>query len=79
MDERKLYIKQLLRNYINYKLPSKVYTVTYRTQDSEESLCKMFEHNEGIDFIIRYIEELEQEVENTQNVKEIIKIAKNIT
>ena len=80
MDERRLYIKALLRNYERDTLRSPVsphhYTVNYRFDNDKQDSYRIFEHNEGIDFVIEYIRELEKKIDELQYVEKIIKLAK---
>ena len=75
-DERSLYIKQLLRNYKQGSLPTPyVYTCNYQIHDDKQQFCS-FEHNEGIEFVIRYINDLEAKVKELEYVEKIIQQAK---
>ena len=76
MDERRLYIGQLLRNYMNDEFPIKAYTVDYRFPCDKHNRHKIFNHNEGINFVIQYIRELEKRVDELQYIERIIKLAK---
>ena len=76
MDARRLYVSQLLRNYQDYESFSKLYTVNYRFINDKEDRHKFFEHNEGIDFVINYIRELEKKIDELQHVARIIELAK---
>lgn len=82
MIETKLYVKQLLDEYKIY-LPERQrsYTVRYRFDGDEQDRFRMFSHNEGIDFVVNYInqlenkiDELENKIDNLQHVEKIIKI-----
>ena len=75
MDERKLYIGQLLRNYKDYESRARLYTVNYRFNNDKEDRHKFFEHNEGIEFIINYIRELEKKIDELQHIERIIELA----
>ena len=76
MDERRLYIGQLLRNYQDYESFSRLYTVNYRFTNDKEDRHKFFEHNEGINFVINYIRELEKKIDELQHSARIIELAK---
>ena len=79
MDARRLYVGQLLRNYKSAELfsPNHYYTVNYRFANATQDSYRMFEHNEGIDFVIEYIRELEKKVDELQYIDRIIKLAKS--
>lgn len=78
MDARRLYIGQLLRNYKSSELFSpNVYTVNYRFANAKQDSYRMFGHNEGIDFAIEYIRELEKKIDELQYVEKIIQLAKS--
>lgn len=77
LDERRLYIKQLLRNYKkSWNDTSMGYTVklTHHNGESEHILVQ---HNEGIDMVIQYIDELERKVDELQHIEKILKIAES--
>ena len=77
MDERRLYIAQLLRNYKQRGLfDSHVYCVNYTLYDDKGKQYKTFGHNEGIDFAIDYIRELEEKIDKLQDIERIIKVAR---
>ena len=76
MDTRRLYIKQLLQNYKEDDFSPKVYTVNYRTIDDKNDRYKMFGHNNGIDFVIGYIRELENKIDELQHIERIIELAR---
>lgn len=75
MDERRLYIGQLLRNYKQKNSPY-IYTVSYRFQDDKEDRYKLVDHNYGIDLAIDYIRELENKIDKLQDIERIIKVAR---
>ena len=78
IDERRLYIAQLLRNYKQGGLlDSSGYCVNYTLYDDKGEQYKMFGHNEGIEFVIDYIRELENKIDNLQNIERIIKVARS--
>ena len=77
MDERRLYIKQLLRNYKQSNSPN-MYTVNYQLYDDKGQQCRFFSHNDGIEFAIQYIEELESKLDELQYVQSIINAARSI-
>ncbi len=76
MDTRRFYIKQLLQNYKEDDFSPKVYTVNYRTIDDNNDRYKMFGHNDGIDFVIGYIRELEKKIDELQHIERIIELAR---
>ena len=77
MDARRLYIEQLLRNYKSAGLfPQNYYTVNYRFANATQDSYRRFGHNEGIDFVIEYIRELEKKIDELQYIERIIKLAK---
>jgi hypothetical protein len=81
MDERRLYIKQLLRNYKQgafSELAANVYTVNYQLYDDKGEQYELFGHNEGIEHVIQYIEELESKLDELQYVEKIIKAARSV-
>ena len=57
--------------------PPNVYTVNYRFDNAKQDSYRMFEHNEGIDFAIEYIRELEKKIDELQYVEKIIRLAKS--
>lgn len=75
LDERSLYIKQLLRNYkqSDFYYPD-LYTVNFNNGNGES--YRVFNHNEGIDFAIEYIEELEDKIRELEYIERIIKTAR---
>ena len=75
MDKRRLYIKQLLRNYKQNNSPN-MYTVNYQLYDDKGQQHEFFGHNDGIEFAIQYIEELESKLDELQYVEKIIRAAK---
>lgn len=75
MDERRLYIAQLLRNYKQKESPY-IYTINYRFQDDDEDRYKLIDHNYGIDLAIDYIRELETKIDKLQDIERIIKVAR---
>ena len=78
MDARRLYIGQLLRNYKSSELFSpNYYTVNYRFANAKKDNYRIFGHNEGIDFVIEYIRELEKKIDELQYVEKIIQLAKS--
>lgn len=75
-DERRLYMKQLLRNYKkSFPEPITGFTVKYTTRDCADHHLFIY-HNDGIDMAIRYIDELERKVDELQHIEQIIKAAK---
>lgn len=77
-DDRRLYIKQLLRNYKQSNSPN-MYTVNYQLYDDKGQQYKFFGHNDGIEFVIDYIEELENKIDKLQIVERIINVARSIS
>lgn len=75
IDERRLYIGQLLRNYKQRNSPY-IYTVNYRFPDDKEDRYKLVDHNYGIDLAIDYIRELETKIDKLQDIERIIKVAR---
>lgn len=75
MDTRRLYIGQLLNNYRQPFSPNG-YTVKYRFGGAKRDSYRIFGHDEGIDFAIEYIRELEKKIDELQYVEKIIKLAK---
>lgn len=82
MDERRLYIKQLLRNYkqgtLN-ELSANVYTANYQLYNDKGQEYKFFGHNDGIEHVIEYIDELENKLDNLQYVERIINAARSVS
>ena len=76
MDERRLYIKQLLRNYKRNDFYPNLYTVNYRLVNDKGEQYRVFNHNEGIEFVIDYIKELEKELDELHDIKKIIQISR---
>lgn len=82
VDERRLYIAQLLRNYKQGGLldfSPNMYCVNYTLYDDKGEQYKMFGHNEGIEFVIDYIRELEKKTDDLEYVERIIKTARSIS
>lgn len=75
VDERRLYIGRLLRNYKQKESPY-IYTINYRLQDDDEDRYKLIDHNYGIDLAIDYIRELETKIDKLQDIERIIKVAR---
>ena len=74
-DERRLYMKQLLRNYKKSITDTPVgFTVKYTTHGCEDHHL-LIHHNDGIDMAIQYIDELERKVDELQYIEKIIKVA----
>ena len=76
IDERRIYIAQLLRNYKQSDLFNPIgYCVNYTIDDKGEHY-KLFGHNDGIEFVIDYIRELEKKIDKLQDIERIIKVAR---
>ena len=75
MDARRLYIGQLLNKYRQPFSPN-VYTINYRFDNAQQDSYRMFRHDEGIDFTINYIRELEKKIDELQYIEKIIKLVK---
>jgi hypothetical protein len=76
MDERRLYIGQLLRNYKQNGFDLSGFVVNYRFDDDKEDRFKVFSYNEGIEHAIDYIRELEKKIDKLQDIERIIKVAR---
>lgn len=79
MDERRLYIKQLLRNYKQSDFSPNVYTVYYQNVNDKAECCGFFGHNDGIEHAIEYIEELEREIDKLKDIERIINAARSMS
>lgn len=79
MDERRLYIKQLLRNYKQNNFYPNMYTVSYQLVDCKGEQYRIFNHNDGIEHVIDYIEELEGKLDKLQEIERIINVARSIS
>lgn len=77
MDERRLYIGQLLRSY-KQKESQFAYTINYRFPDDKEDRYLFIDHNDGIEFVIDYIRELEKKIDELQDIERIIKVARSM-
>lgn len=76
IDPRRLYMKQLLRNYKKSSIePLMGFTIKYTTHDCEYHHI-LIHHNDGIDMVIQYIDDLEHKVDELQYIEKIIKAAK---
>lgn len=76
MDERRLYIGQLLRNYKQNGFDLSGFVVNYRFADDKEDRFKVFSYNEGIEHAIDYIRELESKLDELEYVERIVRAAK---
>ena len=82
VDERRFYIAQLLRNYKQGDLfdfsknKYNSYCVNYTLYGDKGEQYKIFGHNEGIEFVIDYIRELETKLDKLQDIERIIKVAR---
>lgn len=72
--EESLYVKSLLREYKDTFSP-KVYSVTYQLPSTGEKKAQLFGHNDGIEFVIQYIRQLEDENERLQYIENIVNVA----
>lgn len=77
IDERRLYIAQLLRNYKQSDLSPNGYCVSYQLYGNKGEQYKLFGHNDGIEFVIDYIRELEKKIDELQDIERIIKVARS--
>ena len=77
-DEKRLYMKQLLRNYKRdpFEMPMCGYDINYRYPDDIKDRHRLISHNEGIDIAIQYIDKLERKVDELQYIESIISAAK---
>lgn len=74
--EAKFYIRQLLNNYKkSEKEPAQLYAVNYQVNEKER-YYKLFEHNDGIETIKKYIRFLESKIEELEYIQSIIDVAK---
>jgi hypothetical protein len=76
MDERRLYIAQLLRNYKQGGSSLDGFVVNYRFNDDKKDRYKVFSYNEGIEHAIDYIRELETKIDKLQDIERIIRVAR---
>ena len=76
-DERRLYMKQLLRNYKRdqFEMPMVGYDINYRYPTDIKDRHRLISHNKGIDMAIQYIDELERKVDELQYIERIINVA----
>lgn len=76
-EPRSLYINQLINHYRKSFFDDVgTYTVNYRYETDKEPTYLMFGHNEGLDVISRYIEDLEKKIDEYQYVERIIQAAR---
>ena len=76
IDNRRLYMKQLLRNYKQSVTDTPMgFTIKYTNRYGMEN-HRLIRHNEGIDMVIQYIDELEKKVDELQYIEKIINAAK---
>lgn len=81
-DERRLYIAQLLRNYKQGGLldfSPNGYCVNYTLYGDKGAQYKVFGHNEGIEFVIDYIRELENKIDELEHIQRIINAARSVS
>lgn len=76
IDERRLYMKQLLRNYKKSWADTPMGYTVKLTHPNGEKEHILVQHNEGINMAIQYIDELEHRVDELQYIERIIKAAK---
>lgn len=79
IDERALYINQILNHYRKSAFDDNdntSYTVTYRYPNSSFGGGRILYHNEGLDIVQNYIKDLEKKIDELQYIERIIKIAK---
>lgn len=76
MNTTRLYIGQLLNHYRQPFSPNS-YIVNYRFDGAKQDNYRIFSHDEGIDFAIEYIRELEKKLDELQYVEKIIQLAKS--
>lgn len=78
IDNRRLYMKQLLRNYKQSVTDTPMgFTIKYTNRYGMEN-HRLIHHNEGIDMVIQYIDELEKKVDELQYIEKIINTAKEV-
>lgn len=75
-DERRLYMKQLLRNYKQNVTNIPMGFTIKITHPNGRNEHRLIHHNEGIDMVIRYIDELEHQIDELQYIEKIIKMVK---
>ena len=76
-EPRSLYINQLINHYRKSFFDDTTnYTVNYRYAGANESTYLMFGHNEGLDCISKYIEDLEKKIDELKYVERIIQAAR---
>ena len=76
-EPRSLYINQLINHYRkSFFDDTTSCTVNYRYEGDSEPTYLIFGHNEGLDVIQKYIEDLEKKINELQYVERIIKIVK---
>ena len=79
-EPRSLYINQLINHYRKSFFDDVgSYTVNYRYETDNEPTYLMFRHNEGLDVISKYIEDLEKKIDELKYVEKIIQAARRNT
>ena len=75
-DQRRLYINQILNHYkIQYLEDNSLYPVKW-TYDGKKQHHRFFSHNEGLEYVKGYIEELQDKIDELKYIERIICAAK---
>ena len=75
-EPRSLYINKLINCYRKSVFDNiELYYVNYRYEGDEQPTYLYFGHNEGLDIIQKYIEDLEKKVDELQHIERIIQVA----
>lgn len=75
-EPRSLYMNQLINHYRKSFFDDiEHYLVKYRCEGDDENSYLYFGHNEGLDVIQKYINDLEKKVDELQYVERIIQAA----
>lgn len=76
-EPRSLYMNQLINHYRQSFFDDiEHYLVKYRCEGDDENTYLYFGHNEGLDVIQKYINDLEKKIDELQYVERIIQMAK---
>ena len=75
-DERRLYMKQLLRNYKQSTTDIPMAFTIKLTYPNGINEHRLIHHNEGIEMAIRDIDDLEHQLEELKYIEKIINTAK---